>query len=83
MKRKTPPKPNDGRGRHGKTPHGEKHPRAKLTDAQALAIKTASGKYAGIAALFGTSETNVSYIKSGKRWPWLKLPEQSDVHPVP
>ncbi len=45
---------------------------AKLTDEQALEIRRASGMHKEIAARYGISTSNVSYIKSLKTWAHLK-----------
>jgi hypothetical protein len=46
---------------------GEKNPFAKLSDADAKEIVSASGRHADIAARFGISRAYVSQIKSGRR----------------
>lgn len=45
---------------------GEKHPYAKLSDAQVEEIKAASGTQREIAARFGVTQGTVSSIRSGK-----------------
>lgn len=46
---------------------GENHPLAKLTDAEAEAIRTAEGTNTSIAKQFGISESQVGNIKKGRR----------------
>jgi transcriptional regulator with XRE-family HTH domain len=52
------------------TMNGERHPNAKLTDADALEIKLKKGKVAGkvLAEQFGISQSVISRIWQGKRW---------------
>lgn len=50
---------------------GEQHGMAKLTEQQVLAIFSAKGTQAAIAAQFDTSTSTVSEIRAGKRWAWL------------
>lgn len=59
-------------GTHGK---GEKNSHAKLTEADAMAIKSLVGKepQRSTAKRFGVSQTTVSDIRSGRRWPHLKI----------
>ena len=54
-------------------PAGERHPRSKLTDAQASQIKSraANGEsHKFIAADFGVCLSTVSHIKTGRRLSW-------------
>ena len=66
--------------RHGTWIHGETHPFAKLTDAQALEIFAMKrggwrrGYTAGIAQRFGVSEMTVRDIWNGATWAWLTKP---------
>lgn len=46
--------------------HGTRNPMAKLTDEQCEAIRTAEGTQDEIAARFGTSQSHVSSIRSGR-----------------
>lgn len=63
--------------RHGrttspeKTPRGERHGRAKLTEVQVVAIRAAPrspGSGRALAALYGVSPAAISFIRSGKTW---------------
>lgn len=54
--------------RKGRQARGVKNRHARLTEAQALEIKMATGKRADIAAKYGINETNVSRIRTGARW---------------
>lgn len=54
---------------HGTHPSGEKHPRAKLTEAQVRKIRTRYATSAVIAADFGISRHTVFDIWCGRRWP--------------
>lgn len=47
---------------------GEKHPRAKLTNEQVLAIRSMSGSEGGIAGLFGVSVRAINDIRNRKSW---------------
>ena len=50
----------------GKMARGEKHHYCKFTDAQVVAVRTASGTHREIGERFGISRGHVSNIKSGK-----------------
>lgn len=50
---------------------GQRHYRAKLTEAQVLDIYESEGTYRELASHFGVSEANVALIKSGRSWAWL------------
>jgi hypothetical protein len=59
----------------GRQAKGEKHGRAKLTEADVLEIRrriAAGESQSSIAADFGIHHTTVGAIKSGKRWSHLK-----------
>jgi hypothetical protein len=45
---------------------------APLTEAQARRAKFGTEKICDLAREFGVSETAVSFIRSGRRWAWLK-----------
>jgi len=47
---------------------GESHPRAKLTDADVRAIRSAAGTVSEIAKKFGISRSNVSTIRLRQTW---------------
>lgn len=47
---------------------GEKHGLAKLSNAQAAAIRDAEGTQAAIAKAYGVSRSTVSNIKTGRNW---------------
>ena len=61
----------DDRGSAGNTPRRERHPRAKLTEAQVLAIYADPRTYAPIASDYGIAPVTVCSIKTGNRWSWL------------
>ncbi len=50
----------------GTKPYGERHERAKLTDAQAWAVYKDPRSYRSIAAAYGVSAATVCLIKQGK-----------------
>lgn len=52
--------------------YGEDNPGAKLTSEIVVAIRAAQGAQTSIAARFGISQSTVSEIRSGKRWPRLR-----------
>lgn len=54
--------------RHGTAQAGERHPRAKLTGANVIAIRHASVPYGILAERYGVSWHTISDIKRGKRW---------------
>jgi hypothetical protein len=61
---------------------GEKHSRAKLTDARVMEIRgmIASGmKQKEIAKLMGVTQSAISYANSGRRWSHLKMPNEIKV----
>jgi len=53
---------------HGTHQAGEKHPQAKLTEANVVAIRHASVPYALLAERYGVSYHTISDIKRGVRW---------------
>lgn len=53
---------------HGTVLRGSQIGNSKLTEEQAIAIKSANGRYQEIADRFGIAIAQVSRIKSGKRW---------------
>jgi len=55
----------------GRAARGERIGSAKLTEAQALAIRADPRPQHVIAAAYGVLPNNVSRIKSGHRWGWL------------
>jgi hypothetical protein len=57
---------------HGTSNRGERHGMAKLTASQVLAIRADRRSHSACAAEFGISRGNVTHIKSGKAWSWLK-----------
>lgn len=60
------------KGRHRTGPqHGSHNPQAKLTEAQARAIKADPRVQTKIAADYGISQCAVSDIKVGRRWAFL------------
>jgi hypothetical protein len=52
----------------GRMASGERHGRAKLSEAQARGVFAAAGSQRIIAEQFGISQSAVSQIKRGKRW---------------
>jgi hypothetical protein len=52
--------------------HGAKNGHAKLTPAQVLAIRAATGKQKDIASEFGVSKPLVSMIRSGRIWQHIR-----------
>lgn len=57
----------DDRMRH-KTPSGEGHPNAKITEQQALEIFMLDGNHRKIAEIYGISRPTVTAIKAGRLW---------------
>lgn len=57
--------------RHGTQARGEGSPVAKLTEAEARAIKTDARSQREIAAVYGIGQMQVSRIKRGVRWAHL------------
>jgi hypothetical protein len=53
---------------HGTHQAGERHPRAKLTAAEVLAIRASSKSHRGLAREMGLGEATVRQIRSGRRW---------------
>lgn len=58
--------------RHGTMPYGDKGSRSKLTEIQAKSILSDARTNLEIAKDYGVSPSQVSRIKSGKRWPHLR-----------
>lgn len=56
---------------HGRHIRGEKHGKAKLTNADVIAIRRMPGRQSDIAKNFAIVQQTVSDIKLGKRWSWL------------
>lgn len=56
---------------------GETHGRAKLTAAQVVEIRAASGPQTAIAARFGISQSQVGRIRRGKLWTALLKQQQT------
>lgn len=58
----------------GRSPRsrGEKNPRAKLTEAQALALLRDRRPVREVAAAFGVSRSTVGMIRCGRNWPQLQ-----------
>ena len=54
--------------RHGTSNRGERHGLAKLTAAEVLAIRAASGFEREIGEQFGVARTTVSAIRKRRRW---------------
>jgi hypothetical protein len=57
--------------RHGKRPRGERNGRAKLTEADVIAIRSMRGMGKTIAIKFNVSAAVISAIKHRKAWGWL------------
>lgn len=58
------------KGRAIYPPVGSHHPRSKLTEAQAIAIRESDEAQAVLAARYGVAQSLISGIKSGKKWPY-------------
>lgn len=56
---------------HGNSTRGEKNPNAVLTQEQVIAIRASDGTNAAIAAAYGVSPTQISFIRNEKSWSWL------------
>jgi hypothetical protein len=54
--------------RHGRTPLGERHHHAKLTNDAVIQIRTSSAPLRVLAATFGVSMATVSHAKRGDTW---------------
>jgi hypothetical protein len=50
---------------------GDKHPTAKLTVAQVLAVREASGTHREIAERFGVSRRQIEDIRARRAWSYL------------
>lgn len=57
----------DSKGRRGSVP-GERHPRARLTAADVIAIRSDDRYQRVIAAQYGVAACTISEIKSRKKW---------------
>lgn len=64
----TPKINQEDRIRHGTDNRGERHPGAKLTDADITNIRRGPGSSRELAALYGVSHTQILYIRRGKNW---------------
>lgn len=53
---------------HGTNPIGERHPGAKLTEAQVIDIRKAPGKQRDIARTYGVTPATICLIKKGRLW---------------
>ena len=51
---------------------GEAHPRAKLSDAQVIAIRSSHLSPREAAQIYGISRSHVVNIRAGRRWPHLE-----------
>jgi len=56
---------------HGVTARGEEHCRAKLTEAEVLAIFRDGRNQKDTAKAFGVSKATVCFIRDGRNWGWL------------
>lgn len=56
---------------HGTRTRGERHGQSKLSEADVLAIRAATGSQRDISVQFGIAQQTVSDIKIGRRWSWL------------
>ena len=79
----TPKQNMEDRDRDGTTARGDRCGNAKLTDAQALEIYHAIGKYADIAAPYGVTRQTVKDIKRGRTWAYLTQSLQQTPPPPP
>lgn len=57
-----------GRGKLPAKKYGSKHQNAKLSEADVLAIRAATGTQTELARQYGVSQITISRIKSRKRW---------------
>ena len=62
------------RNARGRASAGERNGRAKLTEAQARAIRTAPGTGREVAARFGVSRDTVVRVRTGKVWRTAQTP---------
>jgi hypothetical protein len=53
---------------HGTALYGDRHPRAKLTEAQVRAIKSSKAKKSDLARTFGVSPAAINLIVKGVNW---------------
>ena len=67
----TPVENSADKKKHGTTARGSSHGRAKLTEAEVLAIRAAKGTQCTIASQYGVAQQTVSRIKRGEKWAWL------------
>jgi hypothetical protein len=58
--------------RDGTMVRGEKHCRSKLTEDEVRSIRKEDGLHKNIAIKYGVTRGNVSSIKRGELWSWLK-----------
>lgn len=63
---------NNDKKIHGTTGRGSKNPGSKLTEADVIAIRSASGLNRDIAKPYGIHPDTVSLIKTRRRWGWLQ-----------
>lgn len=56
--------------RHGTHNRGTRNHRAKLTEAEVLAIRASEGNQRAIATQFGVSQGHISIIRARKQWSW-------------
>lgn len=60
---------------HGRTTRGDRHPSAKLTEADVRKIISLNGQMLKreIAEIFGVSSSTIGDIHSRKKWTWLAM----------
>lgn len=69
------------RKRRNNPPKGEKHPKAKLTEADVLAIRekrSAGVSYGKLAKEYGVCKKTVMDVASGKHWSYLPWPPKEE-----
>ncbi|MGA1809529.1 MULTISPECIES: hypothetical protein [Sphingobium] len=69
---KTPKENNADKLTHGTHHRGEQSPRAKLTVAQVLEIRSSTKPHPELGKAYGVSRQLITDIKAGRRWSWLK-----------
>lgn len=62
---------------HGTHMSGAKHPASKLTEDEVLEIISSPHRPRDLAKQYGVTASTISYIKLGRRWAHLKVPEHT------
>lgn len=73
------------RDKKGRTPWGETHSAAKLTEKDVNEIRKSHDTQASLARRFGVSQANISSIRSGNSWRHLgsESSDKPDIHGIP